>query len=167
MDSVEPIPTCRALISGAPFASVKTKVKSCADPIPLFGETETATGITAALATVKNAVALWTRDPLTPVTVAVTVPTVAREVVVSVKVLDPDPVILAGLKLAVAPEASPAAESVTVPAVAPEVVDTVIVVDPDPVKVVGLKLALAPVPRPDAAKVTVPLNPLSPVSVTV
>ena len=54
----------------APLASEKVKVNVCADPLPLLGETDTATGADGAPPVTFNvAEALWLSAPLVPVTV--------------------------------------------------------------------------------------------------
>jgi len=75
-------------------AGVTVKVKSC---------------------TASVAVAVFDLDPLVPVTVRVEFPPGVAEVVVTVMVELPAPVIVAGLKLAVAPAGNPVTVGVTVP----------------------------------------------------
>jgi hypothetical protein len=71
--------------------------------------------IAAAFATVRVTPAVCVRLPLVPVMVTVDVPTGVVPLVVTVSVELPDPVTVAGTKLAVAPAGSPLALSVTTP----------------------------------------------------
>ena len=65
--------------------------------------------------TTKLTVVVWVRLPLTPLIVKVEVPSGVLPVVVTVRVELPDPVTVAGEKLAVAPVGKPLALSVTTP----------------------------------------------------
>ena len=67
------------------------------------------------LCTASVTVAVFALAPLVPVTVRVEFPPGVAEVVVTVKVEVPAPVIVAGLKLAVAPTGNPVTVGVTVP----------------------------------------------------
>src|ERR1039458_3905754 len=71
--------------------------------------------IAAAFATVRVPLAVWVKLPLVPVMVSGYVPSGVVELVVTVSVEVPDPVTVAGEKLAVAPAGSPLALSVTTP----------------------------------------------------
>jgi hypothetical protein len=65
--------------------------------------------------TVRAAVVAWLMLPLTPVIVSVDVPTGVELRVLTVTVEVPDPITVAGLKVAVAPVGNPVALRVTVP----------------------------------------------------
>src|ERR1035438_230542 len=71
--------------------------------------------IAAAFATLRVTLAVWVKLPLVPVMVSGYVPSGVVELVVTVSVEVPDPVTVAGEKLAVAPAGSPLALSVTTP----------------------------------------------------
>jgi hypothetical protein len=73
------------------------------------------TPIEAAFVTVRLTFAVWVRLPLVPVIVSVDVPTGVVPLVVTVNVDVPDPVTVAGEKLAVAPVGIPLALNVTTP----------------------------------------------------
>ena len=63
--------------------------------------------------TVRLTVAVWVNPPPVAVIVSVYVPTGVPAVVLTVMVLEPDPVTEEGLKLALAPVGNPLAENVT------------------------------------------------------
>ena len=65
--------------------------------------------------TVSDGVAEWTSAPLVPVMVILTVPAVAPEEAVKVKVEVPEPLMEEGLKLGVTPEGNPVTARFTVP----------------------------------------------------
>src|SRR5215471_10791135 len=69
----------------------------------------------AAALTVSVTDAEWLKDPLEPVIVNVKAPVCAVPVVLTVRVEVPDPLMLAGLKLPLAPEPKPAADKDTAP----------------------------------------------------
>jgi len=71
--------------------------------------------IAAAFVTIRLVLAVWIRLPLVPVMVSVELPIGVLAAVVTVRVEVPDPVTVAGEKLALAPLGSPLALSVTVP----------------------------------------------------
>src|SRR5579863_5721629 len=104
-------------MSVAPLGSENANAKVCDDPLPEFGVTETGAGGPPLLApvTVSDAVAVWFKDPLAPVTVMVKPPAEALPVVVMVSVVEPEPVIVVGLKLPVTPEGNADTPKLTVP----------------------------------------------------
>jgi hypothetical protein len=83
-------------------------------------------GFGAVVVTTNVAVAAWVRLPLVPVTVNVYPPLGVVELVVTVMVEEPEPVIGLGLKLALAPLGKPLALKATAPVKPPEGVTPIV-----------------------------------------
>ena len=98
-----------------PPGSENTKLKVCATPLPLDGDTETEDGGPPLPVILNVADVVWLSAPLVPVTVTVELPTVAPAVVLMVKVVDPEPDTEGGLKLGVAPDGRPDAAKLIAP----------------------------------------------------
>src|ERR1700719_1946593 len=100
----------------AEVVSENTNAKLCAVPLPELGVTEHADGgpVLGAVM-VSPELVVCTSEPLVPVTVAVNVPVDPPVVVLTVKVLEPEPGNEVGLKLPVTPDGSPDTPKLTVP----------------------------------------------------
>jgi hypothetical protein len=63
----------------------------------------------------REAVAVWLREPLAPVTVTVKLPGATPTVVLIVSVVEPEPLTVVGVKVGVAPAGRPDTPKLTVP----------------------------------------------------
>jgi hypothetical protein len=103
-------------MSAAPLGSENANVKIWAEPLPELGVTETGTGgPPPEPVTLSEALVLWISVWSVPATVTVLFPLAAPEPAVTVKVLEPEPVTVLGLKLPVTPAGSPDTAKLTVP----------------------------------------------------
>jgi hypothetical protein len=89
----------------------------CDDPLLEFDVTDTGSGgaFTLPLMIPSDALVLCESAPLVPVTPMVNDPVPPLDDVFTVSVVDPEPVTVVGLKLAVAPDGSPEAPKLTTP----------------------------------------------------
>jgi hypothetical protein len=104
-------------MSVAPFGSEKLNANVCDDPLLEFDVTDTGSGgaFTLPLMIPSDALVLCESAPLVPVTPMVNDPVPPLDDVFTVSVVDPVPVTVVGLKLAVAPDGSPEAPKLTTP----------------------------------------------------